>query len=217
MFWWLRSQRLFVRARQRKDSVCYSGVSVVWRSIVRHSLAGYQLSSLGKPLDENLQGMSHTTPTFSSNHPLRVSPDFPQSPSDLEVQQCFYKVDGSQRCPSMKTAKSLELPGNTPEPQKGTAAKKKPTVRKPQPIRLIGVDSVFGTGITVQPPKCTKTFKVSETSAFGKIVSKEKQRPICVKESQIEMALAMCKQVLRFIFLLYVVYKMCIFALQHSQ
>ncbi|XP_032746203.1 FANCD2 opposite strand protein-like [Rattus rattus] len=180
-------------------------------------MAGYQLSSLGKPLDENLQEMFHTTPTFASNHPLSVSPDFPQSPSDLEVQQCFYEVAVISESPIMNTEKSSELPGHTPESQKGTAAKNKPTIRKPQPIRLIGVDSVFGTGITVQPPKCTETFKVSETSAFSKIVSKQKQRPIEIRDSQIDMALIMCKHTLRFIFLLYVVYKMCIFAVQHSQ
>ncbi|XP_001066519.1 FANCD2 opposite strand protein-like [Rattus norvegicus] len=180
-------------------------------------MAENQLSSLGKPLDENLQGMFHTTPTFSSNHPLRVSPDFPQSPSDLEVQQCFYEVAVISESPIMNTAKSSELPDHTPESQKGTVAKNKPTIRKPQPIRLIGVDSVFGTGITVQPPKCTETFKVSETSAFSKIVSKQKQRSTGVRESQIEMTVAMCKHMLRFVFLLYVLYKMCIFALQHSQ
>lgn len=180
-------------------------------------MAGYQLWSPWSPLDENLQWLRHTTPTFASKHPFRFSPFFPQSPCDVEVQQCFHEVAVVSQIPRMIAERSSELPGHPLEPQKGTAAKKTPTIRKPQPIRLLGVDSVFGRVITVQPPKWTGTFKISKTSAFSKIISKEQQWPTGLKEPQIEMTLAMCKQMLRSILLLYAIYKKCTFALQHSQ
>ncbi|XP_028739359.1 FANCD2 opposite strand protein-like [Peromyscus leucopus] len=175
----------------------------------------YQLWSPWTPLDENLRWLRHTTPTLSSKHPFRVSPCFPKSPSDFEVQQCFQEVSVVIDSPLMETGESPELPGQFPKQE--TTNKKNGLVRKPQPVRLIGVDSVFGRIITVQPPKWTGTFRVSDTSAFSKIISKEQQWPIGLKEPQIEMTMAMCKQMLRSILLLYATYKKCTFALQHSQ
>ncbi|KAH0517554.1 FANCD2 opposite strand protein [Microtus ochrogaster] len=98
-----------------------------------------------------------------------------------------------------------------------TTIKKKVLIKRPKPVCLVGVDSVFGRSITVQPSKWTGTFRVSDTSAFSKVVSKEQQWPTGLKEPQIEMAVAMCKQMLRSILLLYAIYKKCTFALQHSQ
>ncbi|XP_034340594.1 FANCD2 opposite strand protein-like [Arvicanthis niloticus] len=180
-------------------------------------MAGYQLWSPWTPLDENLQWLRRTTPTFASKHPFRVSPFFPQSPSDLEVHQCFHEVAVVLERPRTEAVKSSELSGHPPDPQRGTAARKKRVIKKPQPIRLIGLDSVFGRVITIQPPRWTGTFRVSETSAFSKIVSKDQQWPTGLKEQQIEMTMAMCKQMLRSILLLYAIYKKCTFALQHSQ
>lgn len=52
---------------------------------------------------------------------------------------------------------SPKLPCHTSELR--TMNNKKGLVRKPQPVRLSGVDSVFGRVITAQPPKWTGTFK----------------------------------------------------------
>ncbi|XP_031232669.1 FANCD2 opposite strand protein-like [Mastomys coucha] len=181
-------------------------------------MAGYQLWSPWTPLDENLQWLRHTKPTFSTKHPFRVSPCFQHTPSDIEVKQCFHEVAVVFENPKMEAVKGSEIHGRQPEPQKGiAAAKKRRMIKKPQPIRLIGLDSVFGSVITVQPPKWTGTFRVSDTSAFSKIISKKQQWPSGLKEPQIEMTVAMCKQMLRSILLLYAIYKKCTFALQHSQ
>ncbi|XP_021044519.1 FANCD2 opposite strand protein-like [Mus pahari] len=180
-------------------------------------MAGYQLWSPWNPLDESLQWLRHTTPTFPTIHPFRLSPCFLRSSTDPEVQQCFHEVAVVLEAPRMEAVRGSELSGHLPEPYKGTTAKNKQMLKKPQPIRLIGLDSVFGSVITVQPPKWTGTFRVSESSAFSKIVSKEQQWPTGLKEPQIEMTLAMCKQMLRSILLLYAIYKKCTFALQHSQ
>ncbi|KAH0500357.1 FANCD2 opposite strand protein [Microtus ochrogaster] len=178
-------------------------------------MAGYQLFSPWTPLDENLQWLRHTTPTISSKHPFRNSPFFPQTPSDLEIQRCFHEVAvilDSQRVVQAGSPQSPGLPSGHE-----TTIKKKVLIKRPMPICLVGVDSVFGRSITVQPPKWTGTFRVSDTSAFSKVVSKEQQWPTGLKEPQIEMTVAMCKQMLRSILLLYAIYKKCIFALQHSQ
>lgn len=189
----------------------------MWRRAVRLPMAGYQLWSPWNPLDESLQWLRHTTPIFPPRHPFMVLPCLPRSSSDLEVQQCFREVAVILETPRMEAVKGSELSGYLPQPQKGTAAKNKQMIKKPQPIRLIGLDSVFGRVITVQPPKWTGTFRVSESSAFSKIISKEQQWPTGLKEPQIEMTVAMCKQMLRSILLLYTIYKKCTFALQHSQ
>ncbi|XP_005074234.1 FANCD2 opposite strand protein-like [Mesocricetus auratus] len=178
-------------------------------------MAGYQLWSPWTPLDENLRWLRRTTPTFCSKHPFRVSHFLSQSPSELEVQRCFQEVAVILDSPPVENGESLESPGQAS--QQETSDKKNGLLRKPEPIRLIGVDAVFGRVITVQPPKWTGTFRVSDTSAFCKIISKEQQWPTGLKDPQIEMIVAMCKQMLRSILLLYAIYKKCTFALQHSQ
>lgn len=179
-------------------------------------MAGYQLWSPWTTLDENLRWLRHTTPTFSTSHPFQVSPYFPRSPFDFDMQQCFQEVSVVLDSSPLETAESPELPGHLSE-QMNEPAEKKTVIKKPQPIRLVGLDSVFSTVITVQPPKWTGTFRVSDTSAFSKIISKDQQWPTGLKEPQIEMTMAMCKQMLRSILLLYALYKKCSFALQHSQ
>ncbi|XP_023562374.1 FANCD2 opposite strand protein isoform X2 [Octodon degus] len=178
-------------------------------------MAGYQLWSPWTPLDESFQWLRHTTPTPSSKHPFRASPCFPHTPSDLEVQLCFQEVTLVLDSPFLENGVSPKLPYHMSE--LGSMIHKKGLVRKPQPIRLSGVDSVFGRVITAQPPKWTGTFRVSEKSAFRKIISKEQQWPTGLKEPQIQMTVTMCKQMLRSILLLYATYKKCTFALQHSR
>lgn len=144
-------------------------------------MAGYQLWSPWTPLDESFQWLRHTTPTPCSKHPFRASPCFPDTPSDLEVQLCFQEVLDS---PLVAPGESPKLPCHTSELQ---AVNKKGVVRKPQPVHLHGVDSVFGRVITAQPPKWTGTFRVSDKSAFCKIISREHQWLTGLKEPQIQM------------------------------
>lgn len=177
-------------------------------------MAEYQLFSPWTPLDENLRWLRHTTPTVSSKHPFRDSHFFPQTPSDLEVQRCFQEVTVILDSPPVVPAGSPRSPGQPSEHE--TTIKKKVLIERPKPVRLVGVDSVFGRYITVQPPKWTGTLRVSDTSAFTKVVSKDQQWPTGLKEPQIEMTVAMCKQMLRSILLLYAIYKKWTFALQHS-
>ncbi|XP_027719831.1 FANCD2 opposite strand protein [Vombatus ursinus] len=178
-------------------------------------MAGYQLWSPWTPLDESFQWLRHTTPTPSSKHPFRASHCFPHTPSDLEVQLCFQEVTLVLDNPFLEPGVSPKLPCHTSELR--TMNSKKSLVRKPQPVRLSGVDSVFGRVITAQPPKWTGTFRVSDKSAFCKIISREHQWPTGLKEPQIQMTVTMCKQMLRSILLLYATYKKCTFALQHSK
>ncbi|XP_021486051.1 FANCD2 opposite strand protein-like [Meriones unguiculatus] len=179
-------------------------------------MASYRLWSPWTTLDENLRWLRRSKPTFSSIHPFRVSPCFPRSPSDFEVQRCFQEVSVFFDTPVVESVLSSELPSHPPE-QWIRPADKRVMIRKPQPIRLIGLDAVFGSDVTIQPPKWTGTFRVSDTSAFSKIISKEQRWPTGLKEPQIEMTMSMCKEMLRSILLLYAIYKKCTFALQHSQ
>ncbi|KAM4821085.1 FANCD2 opposite strand protein isoform 1-T1 [Thomomys bottae] len=179
------------------------------------SMAGYQLWSPWTPLDESFQWLRHTTPTPSSKHPFKSSPCFAHTPSDLEVQLCFQEVTLVLDTPFLEAGVSPKLPCHTS--QLRIINSKKGLVRKPQPVRLSGVDSVFGRVITAQPPKWTGTFRVSDKSAFCKIISREHQWPTGLKEPQIQMTVTMCKQMLRSILLLYATYKKCTFALQHSK
>lgn len=178
-------------------------------------MAGYQLWSPWTPLDESFQWLRHTTPTPCSKHPFRASPCFPHTPSDLEVQLCFQEVTLVLDSTLVAPGESPKLPCHTSELR--AVNNKKGLVRKPQPVRLHGVDSVFGRVITAQPPKWTGTFRVSDKSAFCKIISREHQWPTGLKEPQIQMTVTMCKQMLRSILLLYATYKKCTFALQHSK
>ncbi|XP_057411403.1 FANCD2 opposite strand protein isoform X1 [Balaenoptera acutorostrata] len=185
------------------------------RSSAGLSMAGYQLWSPWTPLDESFQWLRHTTPTPSSKHPFRACPCFPHTPSDLEVQLCSQEVTLVLDSPFLEPGVSPKLPCHTSELR--TMNNKKGLVRKPQPVCLNGVDSVFGRVITAQPPKWTGTFRVSDKSAFCKIISREHQWPTGLKEPQIQMTVTMCKQMLRSILLLYATYKKCTFALQHSK
>ncbi|KFO38348.1 FANCD2 opposite strand protein isoform X3 [Fukomys damarensis] len=178
-------------------------------------MAGYQLWSPWTALDESFQWLRHSTPNPSSKHPFRASPCFLHTPSDLEVQLCFQEVTLVLDGPFLDSRASPKLPFHTSELR--TSVHKGGLVRKPQPIRLSGVDSVFGRVITAQPPKWTGTFRVSEKSAFCKVISREHQWPTGLKEPQIQMTMTMCKQMLRSILLLYATYKKCTFALQHSR
>ncbi|XP_031238794.1 FANCD2 opposite strand protein isoform X3 [Mastomys coucha] len=178
-------------------------------------MAGYQLWSPWTPLDESFQWLRHTTPTPSSKHPFRASPCFPHTPSDLEVQLCLQEVTLVLDSPLVEPGESPKLPCHTSELR--AVSNKKGVVRRPKPVRLSGVDSVFGRVITAQPPKWTGTFRVSDKSAFCKIISREHQWPTGLKEPQIQMTVTMCKQMLRSILLLYATYKKCTFALQHSK
>ncbi|XP_004443654.2 PREDICTED: FANCD2 opposite strand protein-like [Ceratotherium simum simum] len=194
------------------NSSRHSG-AFVSRSSAGLSMAGYQLWSPWSPLDESLQWLRHTTPTPSSKHPFRASLCFSHTPY-LEVQPCFQEVPPVLDSPCREAGVSPKLPCHTSELQ---TMNKKGLLRKPQPVRLSGVDSVFGRIITAQPPRWTGTFRVSEKSAFCKIISQEQKWPTGFKEPQIQMLMTMCKQMLRSMLLLYATYKKCTFALYHSK
>ncbi|KAL6034006.1 hypothetical protein STEG23_008763 [Scotinomys teguina] len=197
------------------EQVAWDGLHLTMQLTEGLSMAGYQLWSPWTPLDESFQWLRHTTPTPCSKHPFRASPCFPHTPSDLEVQLYFQEVTLVLDSPLVAPGESPKLPRHTSELRAVTS--KKGLVRKPQPVRLRGVDSVFGRIITAQPPKWTGTFRVSDKSAFCKIISREHQWPTGLKEPQIQMTVTMCKQMLRSILLLYSTYKKCTFALQHSK
>lgn len=101
----------------------------------------YQLWPPWTPLDESFQWLWHTTPTPSSKHPFRASPCFPHTPSELEVQLCFQEVTLVVDTPFLEPGVSPKLPCHTSELR---TMNKKGLVRKPQPVHLSGVDSVFG-------------------------------------------------------------------------
>ncbi|XP_029455467.1 FANCD2 opposite strand protein isoform X2 [Rhinatrema bivittatum] len=178
-------------------------------------MAGYQLWSPWTPLDESFQWLRRTTPRPSTKHPFRAPQCFQPSASDLEVQLRFQELAGIIDSTSLEAGLSSRLPGSSSSDQK--AIKNKKDVIKPEPVRLSGMDSVFGRIITAQAPKWTGTFRVSEKSAFSKIISREHKWPMGLKEPQIQMTIAMCKQLLRSILLLYATYKKCTFALEHSK
>uniref|UniRef100_A0A8C4K778 FANCD2 opposite strand n=2 Tax=Dromaius novaehollandiae TaxID=8790 RepID=A0A8C4K778_DRONO len=91
-------------------------------------------------------------------------------------------------------------------------------LRRPQAVRLCGLDAVFGRLVTAQPPRWTGALRVSERSAFCRVVSPRQRRPCGLRAPQARAAAAaMCRQMLRAILLLYAAYKKCAFALQHSR
>ncbi|KAI5937155.1 FANCD2 opposite strand protein [Manis javanica] len=122
-----------------KKGICYTPYHK------RLSMAVYQLWSPRTPLDESFQWLRHTTPKPSSKHPFRASPCFPHTPSDLEVQLCFQEVTLVLDTPFLEPGVSPKLPCHTSELR---TMNKKGLVRKPQPVRLSGLDSVFGRVIT---------------------------------------------------------------------
>ncbi|XP_062423887.1 FANCD2 opposite strand protein [Rhea pennata] len=90
-------------------------------------------------------------------------------------------------------------------------------LRRPQALRLRGLDAVFGRLVTAQPPRWTGALRVSERSAFCRVVSPRQRRPCALRAPQARAAAAMCRQMLRAILLLYAAYKKCAFVLQHSR
>ncbi|NXG66581.1 FACOS protein, partial [Hemiprocne comata] len=89
-------------------------------------------------------------------------------------------------------------------------------VRRPRAVRLRGVDAVFGRLLTVQPPRRSGSLRVSEYSAFCRVVRPRQRRPGGRRERQARLAATICRQLLRVVELLYVSYKQYAFALQHS-
>ncbi|KAM8810524.1 FANCD2 opposite strand protein [Eudromia elegans] len=90
-------------------------------------------------------------------------------------------------------------------------------LRRPQAVRVRGLDAVFGRLVTAQPPRWTGALRVSERSAFCRVVSARQRRPCGLRAPQARAAAAMCRQMLRAILLLYAAYKKCAFALQHAR
>ncbi|KAJ7322656.1 hypothetical protein JRQ81_018943 [Phrynocephalus forsythii] len=169
---------------------------------------GYQLWTPWSPLDESLQWLRGAMPKPSSTkHPFRGGHS-PATVTDLEVQLCFQGLN-KRLVPYARTEARQSPAGET----KGCTG----GVHKPQAVRLTGLDSVFGHLVTVQPPHWTGTLRVSERSAFCQVISRQQRRPRGLQEPQVRMAMAMCRQMLRAILLLYAAYKKCAFALQHSR
>ncbi|XP_035172861.1 FANCD2 opposite strand protein [Oxyura jamaicensis] len=90
-------------------------------------------------------------------------------------------------------------------------------LRRPQAVRLRGLDAVFGRPVTAQPPRWSGSLRVSERSAFCRVVTPRQPGPGGLREAEARLAAAMCRRMLRAILLLYTAYKMCAFALQHSR
>ncbi|XP_026530608.1 FANCD2 opposite strand protein [Notechis scutatus] len=173
---------------------------------------GYQLWAPWSPLDESLQWLRGAVPRPSSTkHPFRGGQS-PATATDLEVQLCFQGLSlvlESSAKTGMKQPLASQLAGESRACNRA--------VHKPQAVRLIGLDSVFGHLVTAQPPHWTGSLRVSERSAFCQVISPQQRRPHGLHEPQVHMAMAMCRQMLRAILLLYAAYKKCAFALQHSR
>ncbi|KAI6075302.1 FANCD2 opposite strand protein [Aix galericulata] len=90
-------------------------------------------------------------------------------------------------------------------------------LRRPQAVRLSGLDAVFGRPVTAQPPRWRGSLRVSEHSAFCRVVAPRQPGPCGLREAEAQLAAAMCRRMLRAILLLYAAYKKCAFALQHSR
>ncbi|XP_040404912.1 FANCD2 opposite strand protein [Cygnus olor] len=90
-------------------------------------------------------------------------------------------------------------------------------LRRPQAVRLRGLDAVFGRPVTAQPPRWSGSLRVSERSAFCRVVAPRQPGPGGLREAEARLAAAMCRRMLRAILLLYAAYKKCAFALQHSR
>ncbi|XP_063797498.1 FANCD2 opposite strand protein [Pseudophryne corroboree] len=155
-------------------------------------MATYQLWSPWTPLDESLQWIRRAAPrTLSSGS------SYMQVLSVLPGQ--IYTESGSiADLPHYRTRKSAR------------------EITAPTPVLLRGVDQVFCTTITVQPPKWSGAFHVSENSAFSRVLSKQELQPPGLREPDVRVAVRVCKQLLHAILLLYVTYKKCTFGLQHA-
>ncbi|XP_072859890.1 FANCD2 opposite strand protein [Pogona vitticeps] len=169
---------------------------------------GYQLWAPWSPLDESLQWLRGAVPKPSTTkHPFRGGHS-PATVTDLEVQLGFQGLNQGLVPPTKPGAK----PPPAGETKGCTGA-----VHKPQAVRLTGLDSIFGHLVTAQPPHWTGTLRVSERSAFCQVIGRQQHRPRGLQEPQVRLAMAMCRQMLRAILLLYAAYKKCAFALQHSR
>nr|XP_047931536.1 FANCD2 opposite strand protein [Anser cygnoides] len=67
------------------------------------------------------------------------------------------------------------------------------------------------------PPRWSGSLRVSERSAFCRVVAPRQPGPGGLRETEARLAAAMCRRMLRAILLLYAAYKKCAFALQHSR
>ncbi|XP_026540782.1 FANCD2 opposite strand protein-like [Notechis scutatus] len=171
---------------------------------------GYQLWAPWSPLDESLQWLRGTFPRPGASKPLfrgRRSP----AAADLEVQLCFQGLSLVLESRAKMGAGQPQPPGAAGETRGHSGS-----VRKPQAVRLTGIDSVFGQLVTVQPPRWSGSLRVSEHSAFRQVVSAHQRWPRGLREPQVRMAMAICRQMLRAMLLLYAAYKRCAFTLQHS-
>ncbi|XP_053139547.1 FANCD2 opposite strand protein-like [Hemicordylus capensis] len=171
----------------------------------------YQLWAPWSPLDESLQWLRGTKPRPSGTKPPFQGGQSPGA-ADLEVQLCFQGLSLVLE-PCAKTGAGQPQPPGATGETRGRAG----AVRKPQAVRLTGLDSVFGHLVTAQPPRWTGSLRVSERSAFCQVISPQQRWPRGLQEPQVRMAMAMCRQMLRAILLLYAAYKKCAFALQHSR
>ncbi|XP_021244490.1 FANCD2 opposite strand protein [Numida meleagris] len=88
---------------------------------------------------------------------------------------------------------------------------------RPQAVRLQGVDAVFERLVTAQPPRRRGTLRVSERSAFCRVVAPGRWRAAGLREAEARVAAAMCQQMMRAILLLYAAFKKCAFVLQHAR
>ncbi|XP_064422477.1 FANCD2 opposite strand protein [Latimeria chalumnae] len=174
-------------------------------------MAGYELWAPWTPLDESFQWIRQTR-TRPSRRPLRSSRFFLHTPTDLEVDLCFQEVALVEDRPDVGFS---QKPHSYPSEVRATVSPN--DIFKPQPVKLCGLDSVFGRIITVQAPRWTGTFRVSDRSAFSKVIARDHVWPTGLKEPQIQMMMSICKQLLRSILLIYANYKTCTFALKHSR
>ncbi|KAG9461225.1 FANCD2 opposite strand protein [Eleutherodactylus coqui] len=105
-------------------------------------MGSYQLWFPWMELDEDLQWLRGTTARPRGRHPLPAQ------------GACVYihKFRPSWRCAA-----------DSKNEYKGIIA--------PQPVRLLGLDQVFGRFITVQPPMGSSSLHISDHSAFSRVIS----------------------------------------------
>ncbi|KAM6210725.1 LOW QUALITY PROTEIN: FANCD2 opposite strand protein [Sarcoramphus papa] len=107
--------------------------------------------------------------------------------------------------------------GGGPHLAAAAAAGRSAALSRPEAGRLRGLDAVFGRLVMAQPPRWSGSLRVSEHSAFCRVVGPRQRRPGGLREAQARLAAAMCRQMLRAILLPYATYKKCAFAPQHSR
>ncbi|XP_075040028.1 FANCD2 opposite strand protein [Mixophyes fleayi] len=168
-------------------------------------MATYQLWSPWTPLDESLQWIRRATPKLCSKHPHEAIHGSPYSSSmGVQALSLILGNRSSERGPDSNERTAQEIQ----EIQE---------IITPKPIFLLGLDLVFCTTITVQPPKWSGSFRLSQKSAFSRVISKQYLLPSGLKQPEVKLVGHMCKQLLHSILLLYITYKKCRLVLQHSQ